>query len=171
MKQLETMLDKWLVKKAPFQIPVKGKENLVKYMPVISLIVAVLSLFAAWSLYQAAMFVEQLGTSVYSLYGSYAPSVTTNKLSTIVWFGIAVLLLEAVLLFMAYPGLKAKNKKGWYMLYYVAAANVVYALAYLFMDQNVGSFLMSLAGSVAGLYILFQIRSYYMGEHHTKSKK
>lgn len=160
MYKLEQTFDEWFVKKAPFQLPPHARETLVKIMPWLTLAGGILSIIAVLSLWNLAMWAQGavnygINAGLYT-YGAGAPPSMLG-----VWLGLAILALEGVLFFIAFPALKARKKSGWNLLYYVAAANVVYALVYLFVNQDFGSFLLSLVSSVIGLYLLFQVRGFY----------
>ncbi len=170
MYKLEQTFDEWFVKKAPFQLPPNAKETLVKIMPWLTLIGGVLSALAVLSLYNLAMWAQ--GAVNYSVNaGLYAYGAGSPPSMVGVWLGLAILALEAVLFFIAFPALRARKKSGWNLLYYVAAANVVYALIYLFVNQDIGSFVLSAVSSVIGLYILFQVRSFYLGTTQPAAKR
>lgn len=52
LKGLETKLNEVFVKNAPFQLPAAAKKWIAEYLPYINLVLGVISLWAAWSLYQ-----------------------------------------------------------------------------------------------------------------------
>lgn len=154
MQDLETKLDELLVAKAPYQIPKQGREGIVKAMPWVTLLGGVLMIAAAWTLW--TLFSGAMGVlSVVSL-GMVAP-----VFSPLVWVGLAMLVTEAVMFFVAYPGLMAHKKSAWNLLYYVSLLNAAQAIVQFIGYTNLGTLLGSLLGTVVGLYILFQIRGYY----------
>ena len=63
--------------------------------------------------------------------------------------------------FVAFPALRDHKRKGWLILYWVNLVYVVYAVVHLIAAFDFANFIFSLLGSAIGLYILFQIRSYY----------
>ncbi len=160
---LENKIDN-VVKDAPFQLPEKSRKSIVKYMPVISLVVGVLSLWAAYALWNAARVVDRLvdfSNSLSRAYGLSEPAA--SRLSLIVWVGIAFLAVEGVLYLLAYPKLKSESKAGWNLLFYGALLNLVHGVVLLF-DGYYGGFgrlFGTLVSSAIGLYFLFQIRAYY----------
>src|SRR5688572_7015485 len=163
MKAIESKLDELLVKKAP-KLPDNLKKGIVTAMPWLTLIVGVLALFGAWGVYQLASWANswmgvanELGAT-YGLYAGYSASF-----GPLLWVSLALLVAEAVMSFMAFSPLKAHQKRGWDLLYWLALLNVVYAVVSLISVPNLMQFLFSLVFSVLGLYVLFQIRSSYSG--------
>lgn len=163
---IETKIDK-VVKDAPFQLPEKSRKAIVEYMPVISLIIGLLSLWAAYGLWNLARVADRfvdLGNNLSRLYGGATEPV--SHLTVVVWVGIALLAVEGVIYLLAYPGLKAKSKTGWNYLFYGAIINLVHGIIMLFDSYNggVGRLISTLISSAIGLYFLFQIRAYYLGK-------
>lgn len=169
MKKLEMMLDEMLVKKAPFQLPENVKQGLVKILPWLVLLVGALTIIGAWGVFQAATTVDRWASLANELSATYGVGNYTNPVMTpLLWLSLIILLVEAVLYFAAYPALEKFQKKGWDILFWVALVNaaqgIVHNAAYATAYFNVGSILLSLLGSLVGLYLLFQIRAYYTGE-------
>lgn len=168
---LETKLDEIFARKAP-KLPEGGKNTLVKWAPWISLIAGVLSLFSAWSLWNWARVANGLlnyttqfcnGYSV-ATYSTYCPAVP-SRFSLWLWLAVIFLAIEGVLYLLAYSGLRDRKKSGWNYLYYGALVNVAYAVVSLFTNYDkVGHFVGGLVGSAIAFYILFQIRSAYLGK-------
>lgn len=170
MGQLETKLDELLVKKAPFQLPANGKEGLVKAMPWITLLGGLLMLWAAWTLWQLvgwANDVANFSNTFSQMYG--VGYVAPVGMAPLLWVSLAVLVVEAVMFFMAFPALQARKKSGWNLLFWVSLLNAAEAVVQAVGYSNMGSLIGSLIGSVIGLYLLFQIRSYYTGESKMSS--
>jgi hypothetical protein len=163
MHQLEEKLNELLVKKAPFQIPENGRKGIVGVMPWVTLIGGILMLLAAWGLYQAATVVSYWADWANTFGSATGMPYTPTGLSFMIWVSLALIVVEAVLFFMAFPALKAHQKKGWNLLFYVTLLNAVQSVVQLFGYSNLSSVIFSLLGTVVGLYVLFQIRSYYTG--------
>ena len=139
LSQLDKLLDKYLVKKAP-TIPKQIKELIVNFGPyliIISLFFAIPSVLALFGLNTLSIPMRSFGRLGF-----------TYTLSTI------VLLINLVLEVLALPGLLKKQASAWKLIYYAALINAVHSLL-LF---NLGAFLI---GSLISFYILFQIKSYY----------
>lgn len=164
---IEAKIDQ-VVKDAPFQIPEKSRRSIANNMSWISLLIGVLSLwgaYALWNLAHVASRVIDFGNSLSQLYGTAAP-VPKSHLTVFVWIGIILLAVEGVIYLMAYPGLKAKTKAGWNLLFYGALVNLAYGIIMLFDSYSggVGRLIATLVSSAVGLYFLFQIRSYFIGK-------
>lgn len=162
---LETKIDK-AVKDAPFQLPEKSRKAIADKMAIISLVIGVISLFAAYSLWNLARLTNGLVdvTNTLSQYYTGRTAVTSH-LTAIVWVGIILLAVEGVLYLAAYPALKAKKKAGWNFLFYGSLVNLAHGIIMLFDSYTggVGRLLGVLLSSAIGLYFLFQIRSYFVG--------
>jgi hypothetical protein len=164
MKPLEVKLDDWLVKKAPFQLPENARKGLVAALPWLTLVGGALMLWAAWGLYQLLTYVSPfvgLANEINAAYGiAYTPAVSFGPL---VWLSLALLVVEAIMFFVAFPALQARKKSGWNLLFWVTLLNVAEVVLQMIGYVNFGSLLVSLLFSVVGLYLLFQVRSYYTG--------
>jgi hypothetical protein len=141
MDQLEKFLEELFTKKISYALPIKAKETIVKIAPWITLIVIVLSLPAIFAL---------LGI------GSFALGI--GAMSSRYYIGVIVLIIQVVLMIMAFPGLQKRQIKGWKMVYYSDLVSAVYAL---FSAYSFGDLIWSLLGTCIGLYLLFQVKSYY----------
>jgi hypothetical protein len=143
MHALIQSLDGIFGKKAP-QLPASVKAFIVKVAPyviVIGLIFTVVSLFALIPL--------MLGIATLAAYGAYGST-------TSVAIALVFALITGILEVMALPGLFKKTAHGWNMVFY---AQLVSLLG-LLLSLNIIGLIIS---AVIGFYILFQIRSYYMG--------
>lgn len=140
LAQLEHFLDEYLGRKAP-QIPAVWRQRLVTAIPWI-LIIFILSV-------PAVLVVLGIG-SVFipgaMMFGGIAGRLGYT-ISMIV-FG-ASLLLEL----FALPGLFKHSYGGWRLLYYAALLSFVSNIVYF----SIGGII----GGIIGLWILFQIKSYY----------
>lgn len=152
-----------LFKGAP-AMPEKGKETLVKVWPWIALVVGILQLLAAWGVWELTHVANVLNNFANSL-NVYGANVNTglsagDKLA--IYLGVIVLVVDAVLLLLAFPKLKIRVKQGWDLLFAGALLNVLYAVVAIFINgRGFGSFLFSLIGSVIGFYLLFQVKGKY----------
>lgn len=163
MHQLEEKLNDLFVKSAPFQIPENGRKGIVSVMPWVALIGGVLMLLAAWGVYQAATAVSYWADWANTLGSAYGAPYTPSSVSLVVWITLALLVVEAVMFFLAFPALKEHQKKGWNLLFWLTLLNIVQTVLQLFGYINLGSMIFALLGSAVGLYLLFQIRGYYTG--------
>ncbi len=158
VKTIETKLND-LFKGLP-SMPENGKEALAKAWPWIALIFGVLQLLAAWSLWRLTSYVDRLNTTLVALYTATSPLSAFDKM--VIYAGVVALLVEGVILLMAYPHLKTRSSKGWNLLFLGSLVNVAYAVVQIFISQRgFGGFLFSLLGSAVGFYLLFQVKSKY----------
>lgn len=170
MKALENKLDELLVKKAPFQLPDSGRKALASALPYLALIGGALSLLGAWGVYQLVSFTSTLAPYAYELNAAYGYNTGyTAVFGPMMWVSLLLLVVEAVLFFMAFAPLKARRKRGWDLVLWVSLLNVAYAVAYLVAMPNLFSFIFSLIGSLISLYLLFQLRALYTSETSASS--
>lgn len=141
MKQLDTLLETYLVHKAP-ALPPKWKEVLVKFLPWIVLIVLILALPGVLILLGISAFV--LPTSALMI-----PDAA-GGISLAVIFLIATIILDA----LAVPGLFKRSKSAWNLLFYSTLLSAVHSL----ISFNLGGLII---GTLISLYLLYQIKSYY----------
>jgi hypothetical protein len=163
-KGVEDSLNDVFVKNAPFQLPDGFKKFLVDVAPWASLIVGILYVLWAWSVFNWARVANayvDLANQLSTYYGGSA--ITASRWTIWIYATLALAVVMAVLYLMAFPKLKVRSKSGWNLLYYAVWINVGYGLVSLFSDygSGIGNFIFSLVGTAIGLYFLFQIRSSY----------
>lgn len=141
LSQLETVLEKYLVKSAP-ALPANIKEAIVKYSPYLIAIMvflslpAILTLFGLSSLLMPISLIAGAGTGFgYTL-------------------SMIILAITLVLEVVALPGLFKRQLVGWRYMFYATLLGAVTSLLQL---NLVGLIL----GTLLGLYVLFQVKSYY----------
>ncbi len=150
-------------------LPENGKKMLVKYWPYLALVFGVLQLFAVWGLWGlghvANMWVDR--ANELSLAAGYG--VVTPHLGITYYVGLASLVVDGIILLMAYAPLKAHKKQGWDLLLLGSLLNLVYGVIMVFNSSygGFGSLFGALLGSAIGLYFLFQVRDYYTGAKST----
>lgn len=147
-------------------LPANAKESLAKAWPWLALVFGVLQLAAAWALWRLTQVTQALSDFANSLSVYYTGrTVGLSSLDkTLIYLGLAVLVVDAVILLMAYPELKKRTARGWDLLFLGALLNLLYAVLTIFIDgRGMGSFIFSLLGSGVGFYLLFQVREKY---HH-----
>ena len=138
-----------------------SREALVGAWPWIALVFGILQLFAAWALWGLVRAAESI-LGEYSRYYVNYPEALSGAEKFVIYLGIVVLLVDAVILLMAYPELKKRARRGWELLFLGALLNVAYSFVSLFIhERGFGSFLFSLLGSAVGFYLLFQVRGKY----------
>lgn len=143
MKNLMATLDTYLAKKAP-ALPLNIKELLVKFAPWLTILGVILSIPAILAFFGLGALMMS------SRYGGYALANSGFTYTLAIIF----LVVTAIMRGLAIPGLLAKTKKGWTMLFYSVLVSLVYSL--LSFDIIGG-----LLGALISLYLLFQVREFY----------
>ncbi|HEU5186961.1 MAG TPA: hypothetical protein VFT87_00495 [Candidatus Saccharimonadales bacterium] len=160
---LESQLRELFTKTIKQKLPEHAKKTLVKALPWIALGGGVLTLLGAWGVYAAATVATPfMMLSVTDAAYGYAPMM--QRYTGFIWLGFLLLLVEAIIMFVAFSPLQQRSRRGWMLMYWVSLINIAYALLYLFISFNPVSLVVSLVASGVGLYLLFQIRDYYLGE-------
>lgn len=171
--QLEDSLNDIFGKSAP-ALPEGGKKFLVDIAPWLSLIGGILSLWSAWTLWHWANVANSYVDYANRLSEAFGgTTVATSRLTLGIWLGIAVVIVQGVLLLMAFPKLRERAKKGWDLLFYSTLVGIVYGVVVMFTDYgNAGSLVGALIGAAISFYLLFQIRGHYMpGAKAPETKK
>jgi len=137
--QLEDVLNEYFGKKAP-ALPANIKEILVKLAPYLTILGVILSVPAILGV---------LGMGVVPYGAAWMMGVGYRY-----YLGIAFMLVTVVLEALAIPGLLARKKQGWNWIYYSVLVNMVYML----VSFNIVGLLI---GTLIGMYVLFQVRTYY----------
>ncbi len=164
MQAFEKMLEDVFKQLPP--LPEEARKGLAKAMPWLTLAGGVLSLLATWYLYQAVAWVDKWAGYANSLYGAAGyTAAPVSGIGFIAWLSLGILAAQAVLFLVAFPALRSFKKSGWNLLLWAALASIAYDIAYnLFGGYlNIGQFIFSLIGSAVGLYLLFQVRSFFGG--------
>jgi hypothetical protein len=172
-RKLEEQMDEHLVKKAPVQIPEKGRQFIVQWAPWASLIGGVASLVAALGLWRLGHNVTYYLTEVCNGILSGYHDCGQKDLSLFYYLSLVLLVAQGVLLLAAFSGLQSRSKtRGWNLLLYGVLANVLYNVLVSFTDQgSTGNLFGAFLSALVGLYLLAQIRSYYNGVHHAEHHK
>ncbi len=143
--KVEAWLDEYMVAKAPFQIPMAGKEMLVKIAPYIIIIFSILALPAILALFGISAFLA-------------APMALVAG-GGMGWgfFGIVSLITSVISLIldvMAIPGLFKCTRASWRLLFYATLVSLVGGI----LSMNpIGAII----GAIIGWYILFQVKELY----------
>lgn len=157
-QDLEKQMEDMLVKKAPFQIPENGKKAIVQYLPIISLVFGIISLLAALGLWNATRRVNDLYYNLNNL----GISTGLHHYNFLYYTALVALVVQAIIMLVAYKPLKDKLKKGWDLLLLGVVLSLVFGILYLSTDTGgIGDFIGTIIGTIVGLYILAQIRSHY----------
>ena len=141
-------------------LPESTREGLAKIWPWLALIGGILQLLAGLALYRLANYANNLNDLVNSLYVTTAKVGPSSFDKTVIYVGVAVLVVEAILLLMAFPKLQKRERAGWNLLFLGALINVVYSVLQIFTyDRGFGSFVGGLIGSAVGFYLLYEIKA------------
>lgn len=137
------------------------KKSIVSAMPVVVIVVAIIQIFTAYSIYDSArgVGIGELQTDLYSS-GLLEPS---SGFGFFVWLVIVSLLLSAIVLFKSYPDIEAKKKKGWDLVFLSTLINAVHVVTVVLVRESAfgGYPLWTLFGSLVGAYLVLQIRQEY----------
>ena len=142
--KVEAWLDEYMVTKAPFQIPMSGKEMLANVAPYLIIVFSVLALPALLALFGfTALFAPAAmvagGGMGWGFFGIV--SVATS---------ITALILNV----MAIPGLFKRTHSSWRLLFYGSLVSFVGGV----LSMNpVGAII----GAIISWYILFQVKELY----------
>lgn len=175
LKSIEKLMDEYLVKKAPFQIPSNGRKGLVEWLPWIALVVGVLQLIGAWQLWRAGRYYEEAVGYLTEFSRAYGVDTPSYSVGPTFYLAVAAFTVSAVLMLVAFPGLKDKSKKkGWDILLISVIFSLAYGVFAAFTSSRFGGgfgdLLGSLIGALIGLYLLAQIKDLYKGAKATKSE-
>ncbi len=138
-------LEAWMAdifKNAP-HLPEGGRKWLVDVAPYISLIFGILGVIAL---------VTAGGASLIALVLTFGASIGLT-------LHILISLVSAILLLMAYKGLKSRSKSGWNFAFWSELVSVLGVLVGIvtMYGMNIGG----LIGCLIGFYILFEVREHY----------
>ncbi|MFA9262608.1 MAG: hypothetical protein ACEQSB_04615 [Undibacterium sp.] len=139
--QVEAFLDEYMVTKAPFQIPMNGKEILVKIAPYLVIIGAVLFALSLPALLGLGALTAGLGM----MGGSWGYTVLVSLIAGAV---------SVVLELKALSGLFKRTQASWRLVYYATLVSFVGSV----LSFN---FIGAVIGGVIGWYILFQVKELY----------
>ncbi len=152
------------------QLPESTKEGLANVWPWLALIGGILQLMAAWALWRLASWADRvtdLAKSISVYYSGYTAGPSSFD-KTIIYVGAAILVVEAVIMLMAFPKLQKRQRGGWDLLFLAGLINLVYGVVQIFtFERGIGSFVMSLIGSAVVFYLLFQVREKFGGKTTT----
>ncbi len=168
MSALETIENKMATafKDVP-ALPDSSKEALAKVWPWLALIGGVLQLLAALALYHLANYASRVIDLANSLSAYYSgqPVGPSSFDKTLIYLGVLMLVVDAVILLLAFPKLQKREKGGWNLLFLGALINLVYGVVQIFTyNRGIGSFVGSLIGSLIAFYLLFQVREKFGGK-------
>lgn len=127
-------------------LPKGASDFIVNIAPWLSLIFGVLSILVGVSAFGFLAVLSPF--AAVSGAGAYA---ITGLLSSV------VLLVEGVIMVVAFPSLKNRAMKGWNLLFWSLVLSVVSSV----LSLNVYGVVQSVVGALIGYYFLYQMKSYY----------
>ncbi len=139
----------------------KWLANNAWWIVIIGVAISVFALFAVIPLAFAAVGLSTVAVSQVGVpYGAAVTSVVSVS-----WFGILISIVHLVIvtlleLFAINP-LKAKEKKGWSLLFAAALVSAVFGVVLPLLAMNLLGAIFGLFWTAVGLYVLFEIRSYF----------
>ena len=142
--QLEGMLDEYMVKKAPFALPLGLKEflaTIAPYLTILGIAFSIPALFVLFGLSSVMAPFAMMGGYGYG-WGSSAIVASVTMVVTLV--------LQA----MAVSGLFKRTHAAWRLMFYVSLVQLVGGV----LAMNIVG---ALIGAVIGWYILFQMKDLY----------
>lgn len=142
-------------------LPESSREGLAKVWPWLALIGGVLQLWAAWLLWDLINWADRATDIADTLSAYYTDFIIgpSGFEKTVMYLGIVLLLVNAVILLTAFPKLKLRLRAGWNLIFLVGLLNLVYGVLQIFTFQRgFGSFILSLLGSAIVFYLLFQVK-------------
>ncbi len=174
LKPLEAKLAE-VFKDGP-HLPENARKSLAtKWYPWIAIIFGVLQVLAVLALWRAGHTVDDFVDYANRISRAYGGKEVSSSLGLTYWLSLIVLAADAVILLMAYPGLKAKKKVGWDWLFLGALVNLAYGVLSIFVNGNYGggfgNFVSSAIGSLIAFWLLFEARNYYTGSATKASEK
>lgn len=139
-----------IYKKAP-ALPAGGREFLVKIAPWLALIGGALSVFVGG--------MGILGAGLLAL--PYAAVPQTGALTMWTWIAVIFLLVQGVILLLAFPGLKKRLLKGWNLLFLAEVLWIVSDVVKVVFTMNVLSLVWTVVIAAIAFYLLFQVKPSY----------
>jgi hypothetical protein len=147
LESLEGTLKVYFADKAPFQLPEKAKETIVKIAPYLAIVGVIFGAIGFLTLLGSGTFLMPLGTVAGAVTGH--PFIGVGFILNALFLG-AVVLIEA----LSIKGLFARKMSAWKLMFYASLVSLVGDLVGL----NLINLIIS---AVVSWYFLFQVRSYY----------
>jgi len=143
--QLEAILDEYMVKKAPFVLPIGIKEFIVTVSPYLIIIFAIMALPIIF----AAMGLTAFLTP-FAMMGGYGYGWGFAGIISLI-----VAVVTVVMEVMAVPGLFKRTKGSWRLLFYASIVSLIGGILSIY--GIVGAII----SAIIGWYILFQVKDMY----------
>jgi len=162
-----TGLEKWLDetnRKLSFQLPEEGRKWIANNVWWLTLIGGILSLWGAWGFWQLGHTVSSWGRWAEEVGRAYGVDTAGTSSLGVTWYlALAVMLVQGVLLLVAFQQLKEHKKSGWNLLFYSSLLSVLLGFVYIFVPGYGAANLIGwVIGAVISWFFLFQIRKYFV---------
>lgn len=122
------------------KLPTNIRVAIVKYAPILGLIFGILGIL--------------VGLAGFGFMTAFLPLAVLGGGYGTGFIAAIILLVSAVLMLAAYPGLKAHKINGWNLLFWSEVLNLAYGI----VSMNI---LGGVVAALIGFYLLFQVKSYY----------
>jgi hypothetical protein len=147
--QFAAFLNEYMVKKAPFALPMGAKEFIVKVAPYLVIISAVLCI---------PIILAAIGLSAFltpfAMMGGYGYMYGSGWGFSVI-ISLAVAVISLILEIIAVPGLFKRTKKAWRLVFYASIVSFIGGIL------SISGIVSAIIGAIIGWYILFQVRELY----------
>lgn len=170
--QLETSLDS-LFGKAP-RLSVAAKRSVVSVWPVLAAVLALSQILAVMGLWYLSRSMQEVSRQAVVLKDLIDGPLPTSGQADymLVYAGMAVLAVSAFLFIAALPELRKRTPRAFFLVAAAIFFNILYGILMLFIEgRGVYGFLISIIGSTAGLYLLYQTKQFFIKQPKTKIHK
>lgn len=152
----ERVFYEWFVYKAPWQFPAGLTDFIVKTAPWISLVIAIILVPFVLTAISGALFVSSI-VATYGLPNAAQPTF-------MLWLSLAVLIAQIVIMFVSVPKLLKRQRNGWLLVFYADLISLVYGIfsSFAYGYFAISSIIWALISAAIGLYVLFQVRRFYV---------
>lgn len=153
---LEKALADFYSKTVTFNLPDSWRKWLADNVWWLAILGGVLSLLGAFYSWKAANY-----TSGYLI--NLGVQVEAFRPGPIIYLVLAAMVLEGVLLLMAYNNLKLHKKAGWNIMFYVSLISIVISVLYVFTPgYGISTLIGGAIDAFIGWFLLFQVRRYFV---------
>jgi hypothetical protein len=152
---IDKLFTEWFVVKAP-ALPVNVKEGLVKYLPIINLIILILGGVGLVGALDSLLIALPLIASVSIL----APVASGQSIVYLI-ISLGLGILGFYFRVQAQQGLNKQKKSAWTNLWYAQLVGIVGTILTIFTGFGFFSIVFGLAFDALFMYFLYQLRKYY----------
>lgn len=157
VRKLEVMAAAWY-KDMP-HLPAKGQKWLADNIWWLTLVSVVIGAIGVVQVLAATLFV---GAWVGGIAGGVLGSVALSGLALfVVMLSLALAIVSLIVSALAIRPLRAKQKKGWLLLFITLLIGVLSTVVGFLFQWNFSSFIAGIIFAAIGGYFLYEIRSYF----------